>query len=146
MNIRHVEISFWDGRLMVVRSWDPVPLDLGWIAGQSGYNLSAVCERLDVSERHLRRLFTERVGIPPKDWLKRQRMVVARHLLCERISVNEVAVRLGFAAGRVFARDFAACYGISPREFLRRQAQRAERFLQWRPQTGSRAIPIAFEC
>ena len=81
MKRRDVEIIQKDGRFLVILAREPLPLSLGQIARDGEYRMSALCERIDVSERHLRRVFMEGLGISPKEWLRKERMVAARNLL-----------------------------------------------------------------
>jgi transcriptional regulator GlxA family with amidase domain len=68
--------------------------------------MSGLCDRIYLSERHLRRVFKEGIGIAPKDWLRQERMVAARSLLREGSPIKEVAIDLGFTTARMFSRDF----------------------------------------
>lgn len=75
---------------------------------------------LGISERHLRRVFEEGLGISPKDWMRRERMVAARALLREGHAIKEVSADLGFASHKVFGREFQLFYGLSPTDFQRK--------------------------
>lgn len=118
-----------DGRFQALLANDPVPMDLTEIARESNYQMPGICTRLGVSERHLRRLFVDGLGIAPKDWLKQLRMVAARHMLRSGVSVKEAAFELGFTNSKMFARDFVAFYGVRPTEFQRQEVARIQRIL-----------------
>ena len=125
MNRREVDIIHKDGRFQVLLASKPMPLDLAELAREAGYQMPALCERIGTSERQLRRLFVEGLGISPKDWLKQQRMVAARYMLRSgAATVKEVAFELGFANAKMFSRDFVTFYGVRPTEFQRQETAR----------------------
>jgi AraC family transcriptional regulator of adaptative response / DNA-3-methyladenine glycosylase II len=124
MKRREVDISQKDGRFQVLLAREPLPLDLAEVAREANYQMPAICERIGTSERHLRRLFMEGLGIAPKDWLKQQRMVAARYMLRSGASVKEVAFDLGFTNAKMLSRDFVEFYGVRPTEFQRKEAER----------------------
>lgn len=121
MKRRDVEIVQRDGRFLVLLARDPLPLSLGQIAREGEYQLSSLCDRIGVSERHLRRVFEEGIGISPKDWLRQERMVAARSLLREGSPIKEVAVDLGFTTAKMFSRDFQLFHGVKPTDFQRKE-------------------------
>ena len=83
--------------------------------------MSGLCDRIYLSERHLRRVFEEGIGIAPKDWLRQERMVAARSLLREGSPIKEVAIDLGFTTAKMFSRDFQQFHGVKPTEFQRKE-------------------------
>lgn len=83
--------------------------------------MTSLCDRIEVSERHLRRVFEEGLGISPKEWLRQERMVAARALLREGSPVKEVANVLGFTTSKMFSRDFQLFHGVKPTEFQRKE-------------------------
>jgi methylphosphotriester-DNA--protein-cysteine methyltransferase len=118
---RDVEIVQKDGRFLVLLAREPLPLSLGQIARAGEYKMSSLCDRIGVSERHLRRVFEEGIGIAPKDWLRQERMVAARSLLRQGSPIKEVAIDLGFTTSKMFSRDFQLFYGLKPTEFQRKE-------------------------
>ncbi|MES2920301.1 MAG: helix-turn-helix domain-containing protein [Verrucomicrobiota bacterium] len=125
MKRRDVEIIQRDGRFLVLLARDPQPLSLGQIAREGEYQLSNLCDRIGVSERHLRRVFEEGIGISPKDWLRQERMVAARSLLREGSPIKEVAIDLGFTTAKMFSRDFQLFHGVKPTDFQRKEFNHA---------------------
>lgn len=125
MKRRDVEIIQRDGRFLVLLARDPLPLSLGQIAREGEYQLSNLCDRIGVSERHLRRVFEEGIGISPKDWLRQERMVAARSLLREGSPIKEVAIDLGFTTAKMFSRDFQLFHGVKPTDFQRKEFNHA---------------------
>ena len=121
MKRRDVEIIQRDGRFLVLLAREPLPLSLSQIAREGEYRMSSLCDRISVSERHLRRVFEEGIGIAPKDWLRQERMVAARSLLREGSPIKEVAIDLGFTTSKMFSRDFQQFHGVKPTEFQRKE-------------------------
>jgi AraC family transcriptional regulator of adaptative response / DNA-3-methyladenine glycosylase II len=83
--------------------------------------MSALCDRIGVSERHLRRVFEDGIGIAPKEWLRQERMVAARSLLRSGSPIKEIASDLGFTTPKMFSRDFQTFHGVKPTDFQRRE-------------------------
>ena len=121
MKRRDVEIIQRDGRFLVLMAREPLPLSLTKIARDGDYKMSSLSERIGVSERHLRRVFEEGIGISPKDWLRQERMVAARSLLREGSPIKEVAIDLGFTTSKMFSRDFQLFHGVKPTDFQRKE-------------------------
>ena len=121
MKRRDVEIIQKDGRFLVLLAREPLPLSLGQIARDGGYRMASLCDRIGVSERHLRRVFEDGIGIAPKEWLRQERMVAARALLREGSPIKEVAIDLGFTTAKMFSRDFQLFHGVKPTDFQRKE-------------------------
>jgi AraC family transcriptional regulator, alkane utilization regulator len=59
--------------------------------------------------------FNELVGVPPMQYLKRWRLAVAAHLLCnERSTLARIADGIGYESEAAFNRAFKREYGMSP--------------------------------
>lgn len=126
MKRRDVEIIQRDGRLLVLLAREPLPLSLNQIAREGEYKMAGLCDRIGVSERHLRRVFEEGIGIAPKEWLRQERMVAARALLREGSPIKEVASDLGFTTSKMFSRDFQLFHGVKPTDFQRKEINHRE--------------------
>ena len=122
MKRRDVEIVQKDGRILVLFAREPLPLSLSQIAKEGEFQMSSLCDRIGVSERHLRRIFEDGIGISPKEWLRQERMVAARQLLRYGSPIKEVSADLGFSTSKVFSRDFMSFYGVSPTDFQRKES------------------------
>jgi AraC family transcriptional regulator of adaptative response / DNA-3-methyladenine glycosylase II len=93
-------------------------IEQGALAGQP---LAALAQRLHVGERHLRRLFVERLGAPPIGVHGTRRLLFAKQLLTEtRLPVTEVALAAGFGSLRRFNDAFVRAYALAPRDLRRR--------------------------
>lgn len=84
------------------------------LALRCGYRICELCTELDCSERYLYEVFLRDIGLPPKEWMRWERMVVARRKLVGGESPDEVATSLGFAVKNNFRREFLAFYGVPP--------------------------------
>jgi len=118
---REVEIIQKDGRILVYFAKEVFPLPLSSLAKETRFNATELCTKLGVSERHLRRLFEDGIGIGAKEWLRQERMVVARNLLREGSPIKEVATQLGFANYKNLNREFLAFYGVTPSDYQRKE-------------------------
>jgi AraC-like DNA-binding protein len=73
-----------------------------------------------LSATHFRRLFLQRTGMSPKQYIDQLRIERAQHLLLEHhTSVTETARRLGFANAFHFSRRFKEIIGRSPQDYVR---------------------------
>jgi AraC-like DNA-binding protein len=61
--------------------------------------------------------FRDAVGEPPAKYLARVRMEHAKHLLGERTTVAEVALRLGYGSEAAFSRAFRRHAGVPPTQW-----------------------------
>jgi len=120
---RDVEIIQKDGRIQVLLAREPLPLSLSQIAREGEYRMANLCDRIGISERHLRRVFEEGIGISPKEWLRQERMVAARNLLRHGSPIKEVAIDLGFSTAKMFSRDFMGFHGVRPTDFQRKESE-----------------------
>lgn len=87
------------------------PIQLEELARVSGY-----------SQRSLRNLFQERFGCSPVQWMRRERLSLARDQLLEpepNTCVSSVAEAVGYRHLSQFSRDFQQCHGLRPSEVLR---------------------------
>ena len=89
-----------------------------------GQPLAALAQRVAVGERQLRRLFVERIGVPPSNVHGTRRLLFAKQLLTETsMPVTEVALAAGFASLRRFNAAFLDAYRMAPRELRRQRAE-----------------------
>ncbi|MEW5984757.1 MAG: Ada metal-binding domain-containing protein [Acidobacteriota bacterium] len=80
---------------------------------------------LGIGDRHLRRLFVERMGVPPVQAAAARRVQLARRLLeSTDLRMTEIAQRAGFASLRRFNAAFRTAVGRSPSACRRRYRAR----------------------
>ncbi len=85
-------------------------------------SLAALCERLGVGERQLRRLFDKHLGAPPIAVAQTRRVLFAKQLIQEtRLPMAAIADASGFRSIRRFNDAFKKLYRRSPSD-LRRQS------------------------
>src|SRR5687768_11927187 len=83
--------------------------------------LSVLANRVDIGERQLRRLFVERLGVPPMGVHGTRRLLFAKQLLTETaMPITEIALAAGFGSLRRFNAAFLEAYRMAPRD-LRKQ-------------------------
>jgi AraC-like DNA-binding protein len=101
----------------VVESFSSVSHCLERLAYRKGYRVADVCATLGCSIRYLHTLFVRDIGLPPKYWMKLERMVVARRKLEGGKPPEEVATELGFMSIHTFKRQFLQFYQTTPAKF-----------------------------
>ena len=105
--------------------------------GLAPWQVKRACERLDsdlggtlslqqiaaefgLSVSHFSRAFRVSTGVPPHQWLLRQRVNAAKQLMTARdLSLSEIAISAGFANQSHFTRVFSAQVGTSPAAWRR---------------------------
>ncbi|MEO7731349.1 MAG: transcriptional regulator FtrA, partial [Kofleriaceae bacterium] len=100
---------------------------MDWVRGHPGerHTLGSLARRAAMSTRTLQRQFRDSTRLSPMAWVVRERVAVAKELLeGGRLSVTEVAERVGFGSDESFRRHFRRISGVSPtgyqRQFVRR--------------------------
>ncbi len=85
--------------------------------------LRSLADDLALSERHLRRLFIDRLGVSPAGVHGTRRLLLAKQLLTETtLPILDVAMAAGFNSVRRFQTTLRDAYGLSPRD-IRRSAR-----------------------
>ncbi|MFJ4635687.1 GlxA family transcriptional regulator [Streptomyces hygroscopicus] len=83
-------------------------------------SLSELAAQEAMSVRTFTRRFREEVGVSPGQWLTRQRVERARHLLEDTdLSVDQVAREAGFGSPASLRQHFQAAVGVSPTAYRR---------------------------
>jgi AraC-like DNA-binding protein len=98
---------------------------LEMLAYKVGYRVVSVCEELGISEQHFRRVFRRDVGVPVKEWMNSERMVVARRKLQAGDRAEDVSKAVGFANLSSFRRAFSGIYGVKLSYFQKQCEMRA---------------------
>ncbi|WAS89765.1 helix-turn-helix domain-containing protein [Nannocystis punicea] len=86
--------------------------------------VESVAERLGVTARHLRRAFTESVGIGPKDFARTVRLQRAVRLAATSQDWARIAADAGYYDQAHFITDFRELVGLTPGAFLKRVGDR----------------------
>ena len=82
--------------------------------------LEQIAAEFDLSVSHFSRAFRISTGLPPHQWLLRQRVKAAQQLMTVRdLPLSEIAISAGFANQSHFTRVFSAVVGVSPAAWRR---------------------------
>ena len=82
--------------------------------------LEQIAADFDLSVSHFSRAFRVSTGLPPHQWLLRQRVKTAKQLMNVRdLPLSEIAISAGFANQSHFTRVFSALVGVSPAAWRR---------------------------
>ena len=77
--------------------------------------LQQIATELGLSVSHFSRAFRISTGLPPHQWLLRQRVKAAKQLMTIRdLPLSEIAMSAGFANQSHFTRVFSSLVGVSP--------------------------------
>jgi transcriptional regulator GlxA family with amidase domain len=94
-----------------------------WMLDHPGEDLSVekLARRMNMSPRHLARLFVVRLGSSPAAYVRRLRVEQARRRIEEGATrLKQVARDCGFADEQALRRSFQAFVGITPAEYCQR--------------------------
>ncbi|MGC0406412.1 transcriptional regulator GlxA family with amidase domain [Streptomyces sp. SAI-126] len=86
------------------------------------YSLTALAKRLNVSTRHLTRLFREELGTTPTRYVESIRFDIAKSLLDQGHTATHAAAMAGFPSYESLRRVFARELSLSPASYQRRFA------------------------
>jgi AraC family transcriptional regulator of adaptative response / DNA-3-methyladenine glycosylase II len=82
---------------------------------QDGRTISDLAEKLNITDRHLRRIFFNEYGVSPVQYLQTLKLLLAKRLLTDtQLSVTEVAMTAGFGSIRRFNDLFQKRYRLTP--------------------------------
>jgi AraC-like DNA-binding protein len=87
---------------------------------QDDLRLAKLAERAGLSLSALKARFCQETGIPPGEYILRQKVRKATALLARGRPVTEVAFELGFSSSQYFATVFRRFVGVSPRIYMER--------------------------
>ena len=87
--------------------------------------LRRLAELAGTSPRHFERAFRQAVGMPPHAYVTEARVTAARQLLVvrPRLTMEQIAARVGFSSASHLASAFRRTTGHSPREFRALQSR-----------------------
>ncbi len=78
-------------------------------------DLAVLAKRVGVTDRHLRRIFSDEFGVSPVQFAQTQRLLLAKRLMTDTtMSVTDVAFASGFSSVRRMNALFAERYGFAP--------------------------------
>ena len=89
-------------------------------------SLSDVAQRYAVSDRHMRRLFMETLGVEPLQYVTTRRLLFAKQLLQDTsLSVVQVAYASGFGSEARLLAQMKRAYGLTPSQLRKRKVTRS---------------------
>ncbi len=103
----------------VVESSSGVNYCLERLALCKSYRVAEVCNELGCCQRYFHTMFIRDIGLPPKQWMMMERMVVARRKLEGGKIPQDVANDLGFMSIQTFRRQFYRYYQMLPERFVK---------------------------
>ncbi len=81
-------------------------------------SVSELAKLCGISEAYLRRIFMNKYGVSPKEYIIDMRIAYAKQLLSsEEFSVSTIATMCGYAEPTHFSREFTRRVGVSPSNF-----------------------------
>lgn len=87
---------------------------------QENISFTKIAQQFDVSERTLARLFKKELNMSFIQYYTILRMLTALKLLLDdKISVNEVALRVGYSSLPTFSNTFNKIIGVRPSEYIK---------------------------
>lgn len=89
-----------------------------------GVSLHTMADLLQMSPFHFGRLFKQRTGVSPHQYLLREKIAKAKQLLTDdNLSITEISHRLGFASRAHFTTAFRKLIGATPREYRLKESK-----------------------
>lgn len=87
------------------------------------FTLDDLARNFSISKYHLCHVFKNVTGFSVMEYVIQRRIILARELLREPISVQEAGERAGFQTNSHFIRTFSAYTGMSPKRYARQYLQ-----------------------
>ncbi|HEX3015617.1 MAG TPA: helix-turn-helix domain-containing protein [Desulfobacteria bacterium] len=103
-----------------------VKVVLEYISGKyaSNLNIATLCQVANLSERQLRRVFTQYIGISTKEYVNGYRIKKAQELLRNpTLAVNQVGHLVGLGDKSHFCKTFKAIVGVTPSDYRKRKLE-----------------------
>lgn len=89
----------------------------------SDFSVDVMCEEVGISRAHLHRKMKELTGIPVSEFVRNIRLEQGARMLREqKLNITQVAYAVGFSNLGYFSTVFRKHFGMSPREFVEKQA------------------------
>ena len=85
-------------------------------------SVKKIASEFDISPQSVRRIFTRSItGLTPAALIRKQKMILAEELLCKtEFSLQEIALKCGFATAFSFSRAFRKAYGTPPAQYRKK--------------------------
>ena len=90
--------------------------------------INDVAQKIGINRSYLTSIFRQQMGISPQEYLMQYRMDKAREILLESdISVQEIALRVGYDNALTFSKIFKSYYGLSPAYYRQEKREAREK-------------------
>jgi AraC family transcriptional regulator len=138
-SLRHISAALLMSCLSEIERADPLPVatprghgaaivqevqDLVADGAAEDVSLDLLAERLNISRRHMTRLFRKQTGKSIAEFHQSMRIALARRMLTDTdLPVGEIAFRVGFESGSALSRAVRRADGISPSAIRRAMAR-----------------------
>ena len=113
--------AFWEDTSVSMAAEKPELLDraMAWLEANQHrrVTLEDMARQLYVSKSTLSQTFHHKLGVSVHRYLIQRRLISAKTLILEGVSLEDVGARVGFSDYSTFYRAFRQEYGISPRQF-----------------------------
>ena len=90
------------------------------------FTLDDLAKQFSISKYHLCHIFKNVTGFSVMEYVIQRRIILARELLRQPISVQEAGERAGFQTNSHFIRTFSTYTGVSPKRYARQYMQSAK--------------------
>jgi AraC-like DNA-binding protein len=90
------------------------------------FTLDDLARQFSISKYHLCHIFKNVTGFSVMEYVIQRRIILARELLRQPITVQEAGERAGFQTNSHFIRTFSAYTGVSPKRYARQYRQGAQ--------------------
>jgi AraC-like DNA-binding protein len=80
-------------------------------------NLEYLAESSSMSLSHFKQRFRKEVGLPPREYILRQKIDRAGEMLTSGMRITDIAHELGFSSSQYFATVFRRYSGVSPTKY-----------------------------
>ena len=92
----------------------------------TAFGVNELATEVGVSRGHLNRKMKERYGMSPVNFIRSYRLKQSAYLLVNnKVSISDVAYRMGFSSHPYFSNVFRDYFGMSPKEFIAYYADNA---------------------
>ena len=119
--LTHLKRAFQDTDTITPNAEKPELLDqaIGYIETNLAKKISLedTARELYVSPSTISQLFRNKMGTSLYRWVTQRRLIAAKALIAEGLSLEDVGAQVGFSDYSVFYRAFRKEYGISPRQY-----------------------------
>lgn len=112
------------------------------------YSIEMLAKEVGYSKYHIHKMFTNVVGIPVHQYIKKRRLSeAAKRLLCTDDGVLDIALDVGYESQQAFTKAFTTVFKLSPRAFRHkvRKFSLTPKFEKTHSMEGDRIMDVRLE-